>query len=440
MKNAFKPRLFIGSSSEAQELARKLHTHLEDVAEPTIWSQGIFHLNDNTLESLIKATDNFDFAVFIFSKDDVLRLRNNEYQAARDNVILEFGLFIGSIGRDRTYYLIPKDSSDFRIPTDLAGITPATYDERIDGNLMASLNSAADQIRQRIKALNLKSRGYAKELEMLFEKNGDTKRELNMPIVARLKNQEYTEAEALCRNYLKQYPNSIRARYNLIVTLVRQSEKMKIPNEKMNEATLIFMETVNEDLLLFLKLKEAINDPIKYVLTDPDLQSLFNVRPGLKDIVHSYKKFLEPDMGVKKYGSGGCFTSDMTVLLWNKSYKPISEIAKGDKVVSFDNKGLPCESVVKEKFKTISIPIVINDTIKITPSQPVLTNNEEWVLARDLKIGDSLKSDSNKCIIINRIELSAEAHEVYSLELTPHHNYLVQGIVAHNKMIIGDNF
>ena len=44
----------------------------------------------------------------------------------RDNVILELGLFIGQIGLERTYFLIPEKEK-LHIASDLIGLTPLTY-------------------------------------------------------------------------------------------------------------------------------------------------------------------------------------------------------------------------------------------------------------------------------------------------------------------------
>lgn len=47
--------------------------------------------------------------------------------ASRDNVIFEAGLFIGTIGPGRTF-LIRPDTSDFKVPSDLLGITGMLFD------------------------------------------------------------------------------------------------------------------------------------------------------------------------------------------------------------------------------------------------------------------------------------------------------------------------
>ncbi|MCV9965693.1 nucleotide-binding protein [Pararhizobium sp. BT-229] len=144
-----KPRLFIGSSTENLEIAYALQESLEHDAEPTVWSQGVFDASKYTMEALNDLLDETDFAVFVFAPDDVTNIRKAEKQTVRDNVIFELGLFIGRIGRERCFIVIPRGVDDFHLPSDLLGLTPATYDpERQDANVVAALGPAVNRIRK----------------------------------------------------------------------------------------------------------------------------------------------------------------------------------------------------------------------------------------------------------------------------------------------------
>jgi predicted nucleotide-binding protein len=146
-----RPPVFIGSSVEGLKVAYAIQQNIEHEFEPTVWSQGIFELSGLTIDSLIKQLSNFEYAIFVFSPDDVVKIRHHESSVVRDNVIFEFGLFIGALGRDRVFFVTPRSSSDLHLPTDLLGVTPGKYDDqRRDGNLNAALGPFCSQISQQI--------------------------------------------------------------------------------------------------------------------------------------------------------------------------------------------------------------------------------------------------------------------------------------------------
>lgn len=141
-----KHRMFIGSSGEGLSIAEAIQSNLDHAFEVTIWSQGVFGLSSGTLETLVDATKDFDFAVLVLTPDDLVKKRGQRGYQARDNVLFELGLFMGSLGRHRTF-IVHQRNIKIDIPTDLAGITPATFAARTDGNLMASLGPACTQIK-----------------------------------------------------------------------------------------------------------------------------------------------------------------------------------------------------------------------------------------------------------------------------------------------------
>jgi tetratricopeptide (TPR) repeat protein len=149
-----KPRLFIGSSAESVNIAYAAQQNLRHSAEVTVWDQGVFKLSATALESLLQILDTSDFGMFVFSPDDLLEIRGTENAAVRDNVILELGLFVGRLGRERCFILVPDKSSDLRIPTDMIGMTPGTYEtDRSDGSLQAATGPACHEVRERIDKL-----------------------------------------------------------------------------------------------------------------------------------------------------------------------------------------------------------------------------------------------------------------------------------------------
>ena len=145
-----KPRMFIGSSTEGLALARAIRSELTDAAEITLWND-IAVLGESFLESLVKAINEYDFAVLAVTADDLVASRGNEMLAPRDNVMFELGLFMGHLGRRRTYFVYDK-TSQIKIPSDLMGITLAAFDgNRSDASLRSAVASACDQIRTAIQ-------------------------------------------------------------------------------------------------------------------------------------------------------------------------------------------------------------------------------------------------------------------------------------------------
>lgn len=158
-----KPKIFVASSVEGLDIAYAIQENLENVAEVTVWPQGIFDLSEYTLDELIKQIDISDFGIFVFSFEDLSRIRNKEVKTTRDNVILELGLFVGRMGRQRCFILIPKSKEKLHLPTDLLGIKPGIYDpNRSDANLLAALGPASNQIRRAINRQGLRK----KEVEL----------------------------------------------------------------------------------------------------------------------------------------------------------------------------------------------------------------------------------------------------------------------------------
>lgn len=147
-----RPRVFIGSSSEGLHIAEVIQLGLENVAECTIWSQGVFGLSGGTLETLVNKASHYDYAILVLTPDDVTTKRDNTRNMPRDNVLFELGLFMGVLGRSHTFIIYGREE-ELELPTDLAGITAATYSRRSDSNLQASLGPVCTRIKSEMGVL-----------------------------------------------------------------------------------------------------------------------------------------------------------------------------------------------------------------------------------------------------------------------------------------------
>jgi hypothetical protein len=156
------PSLFIGSSSEGLPIARALQAELDEVCEPQVWSQGLFEPTGTTFGTLLEMARHSDFAALVLTPDDSLVTRRTQSIVARDNVVFELGLFLGTLGPPRVFIIQPRDP-ELKLPSDLAGVTSLDYrHDRVDQNLQAAIGPAATRIRDRIS-----SEGPRKERELL---------------------------------------------------------------------------------------------------------------------------------------------------------------------------------------------------------------------------------------------------------------------------------
>jgi predicted nucleotide-binding protein len=149
-----RPALFIGSSEEGLPFARAARFLLNDDADITIWNEGFFQLGGTFIETLVNELERFDFALLVITPDDFVRARDVEGFGPRDNVLFELGLFMGRLGRARTFLL--HQSSSIKIPTDLSGMKAAKYNwPTDDDNRRKAIAAACDMIRDVMRDLGV---------------------------------------------------------------------------------------------------------------------------------------------------------------------------------------------------------------------------------------------------------------------------------------------
>jgi predicted nucleotide-binding protein len=136
-------RLFIGSSSASLEVARQLKSQLVTLAPQvavTVWDEA-FRPGQLLLNQIVGLVDEYDFGVFVFAEDDIVSIRSQgggstgarssrpvSSMTVRDNVLFEAGVFMGGLGHERTFLVVPRSlDSRLRTPTDLEGLLTANY-------------------------------------------------------------------------------------------------------------------------------------------------------------------------------------------------------------------------------------------------------------------------------------------------------------------------
>ena len=131
-------------------MANALKKRLRRRTIPTVWSKGIFRPSKTNIESICQALDEFDYAAFVFAPDDVVNKREKILDAPRDNVVFEMGLFLGKLGRERVFFVVPRGTR-LHLPTDLDGVVPVEYDPTDQtNNVDAAVAGASSVISQAI--------------------------------------------------------------------------------------------------------------------------------------------------------------------------------------------------------------------------------------------------------------------------------------------------
>src|SRR5689334_10254437 len=144
-----RPDVFIASSTEALDIARAVKANFDHEADVDIWNENIFALNRSTLDTLLNRASYYDFGIAVFTPDDEAVIRERKTKVTRDNVIFEFGLFLGRLGPNRTFMIIQEGVELF---SDWAGIGKATF--RLRDNLVSAVGNACNQIRQEMAVAN----------------------------------------------------------------------------------------------------------------------------------------------------------------------------------------------------------------------------------------------------------------------------------------------
>jgi hypothetical protein len=163
MTSSTRPSVFIGSSSESLATAQAIQVLLDLSCQAEIWNQGTFVISGTNLRSLVDAVERFDFAILVVNPEDTTESRGTAKNVPRDNVVFELGLFMGALGPERTFMVFDR-TKPVDLPSDLAGVTAATYALHDSGNLDASLGAATTQITRAIERLSVRPSRQAQTL------------------------------------------------------------------------------------------------------------------------------------------------------------------------------------------------------------------------------------------------------------------------------------
>ena len=144
-----RPRLFIGSSTESLHLAQAIQANLADVADATVWNQGVFSVGKTMLDILERRLCDFDYAALVMTPDRPSSMKAGEPNLPAGNILVEAGLFLAHLGHSRTFLVCPD--AGLRIPSDLQGLIFAKYAAASNGHPRSVLAPACSEIAEAIR-------------------------------------------------------------------------------------------------------------------------------------------------------------------------------------------------------------------------------------------------------------------------------------------------
>lgn len=140
------PKLFIGSSTRAYDTATKIKNCLSTVADCTLWKEPeVWEPNKSTFDNLLRMAGYFDFGVFVATADDLTLVSDKLVFEPRDNVILEMALFLGAMGRHKSFLLVEEG---IKLPSDFDGIYMPRFNSKDDASIERACNELVGTIRE----------------------------------------------------------------------------------------------------------------------------------------------------------------------------------------------------------------------------------------------------------------------------------------------------
>ena len=145
-----KPKLFVGSSSAGYAIAEKVKKYLSEVAECHLWkADGVWEANKSTFDNLLRMVRFYDFGVFVATADDLTMAKGDKIVIEpRDNVILEMSLFLGALGKYKSFLLVEKG---IKLPSDFDGISMPRFEAGDEDSIRAACKEFISNISEYYK-------------------------------------------------------------------------------------------------------------------------------------------------------------------------------------------------------------------------------------------------------------------------------------------------
>ncbi len=159
--------VFIASTNEHRSVADALREKLDvsGILVKPWWDA--FSPGKTILEELARISKECNFAAFIFAPADFTHSKSRTEPSLRDNIIFEFGLFQGTLGRSRCFAVCPKGQLIKQI-SDLEGLIKIEYDpEKFKQDPRSAMATPAQSILRQINTASVnKSKKNDKDLSL----------------------------------------------------------------------------------------------------------------------------------------------------------------------------------------------------------------------------------------------------------------------------------
>ncbi|MFC1811321.1 tetratricopeptide repeat protein [Thermodesulfobacteriota bacterium] len=160
--------------------------------------------------------------------------------------------------------------------------------------------------------------------------------------------------------------------------------------------------------------------------TPAQLAALFEKLIALKKAAQVEADKEAQEAAAANASGGGCLAYDTLVYMADNSVKRVIDVRVGDMVKARDlKKGKMVSRRVNYKYRADQDHYyMINGELKVTGTHPVLTDNGKWVLVSDLQKGDRIVTLDGKTEITSFEKMKYD-HRVYYLSVGDSHNYFV---------------
>ena len=169
-------KIFVASASEAKELDELIRAMLDDLGVRPIGWRDLTRYGELVMDSLPRVYTEADAVILIVTPEDLTLSHGREELSARDNIILEIGMAIAGLGKERTLIAVFCDNSGTypNLPSVLDGMQKLQCDaQRID-RLKREIKLWVESLRYRSSKIVSAMSSSSRALQQHLEKIGDT--------------------------------------------------------------------------------------------------------------------------------------------------------------------------------------------------------------------------------------------------------------------------